>query len=54
MAPVVTWLAVIVAVLLVSIVCVVATRMRPAYDAYGWLVWGHQALALNLNTDGAP
>jgi hypothetical protein len=53
-APVVTWLAVIVAVLLVSIVCVVATRMRPAYDAYGWLVWGHQALALNLNTDGAP
>ena len=37
-----------------AVCVVVATRMRPAYDAYGWLVWGHQALAGNLNTDGAP
>jgi hypothetical protein len=48
------WPVVAVVVVLVSIVVVVATRMRPAYDAYGWLVWGHQALHLNLNTDGAP
>jgi hypothetical protein len=38
----------------VSIVVVVASEMRPAYDAYGWLVWGHQELHGNLNTDGAP
>jgi hypothetical protein len=41
-------------VILLSLVVVLATRMRPAYDAYGWLVWGHQALHFNLNTDGAP
>ena len=33
---------------------VVITGMRPAYDAYGWLVWGHQALHLNLNLNAAP
>jgi len=32
----------------------VATDMRPAYDAFGWLVWGHQALHGTLNTNGAP
>ena len=42
------------ALILASILFVVLTDMRPAYDAYGWLVWGHQALHLNLNTDGAP
>jgi hypothetical protein len=50
----VKWPVVVVAVVLVSILAVVATRMRPAFDAYGWLVWGHQALHLSLNTDGAP
>jgi hypothetical protein len=43
-----------VAVIVSSILVVLLTGMRPAYDAYGWLVWGHQALHLNLNTDGAP
>jgi hypothetical protein len=33
---------------------VVVTNMRPGYDAFGWLVWGHQVLHWNLNTDGAP
>jgi hypothetical protein len=33
---------------------VVWARSRPGYDPYGWLVWGHQTLHLNLNTDGAP
>jgi hypothetical protein len=27
---------------------------RPAYDAFGWLVWGHQILHGGLNLDGAP
>lgn len=30
------------------------TGMRPGYDAFGWMVWGHQVLHWNLNTDGAP
>jgi hypothetical protein len=42
------------AVLAVAILFVVLTRMKPAYDAYGWLVWGRQTLHWNLNTDGAP
>jgi hypothetical protein len=37
-----------------AIVFVALTNMRPAYDAYGWLVWGRQALHGNLNTNGAP
>ncbi len=41
-------------VLLASILFVSLTHMRPEYDAYGWLVWGKQALHLNLNTNGAP
>jgi hypothetical protein len=48
------WPFVVVAVLVVSALVVVATRMRPGYDPYGWLVWGHQTLQGNLNTDGAP
>jgi hypothetical protein len=42
------------AVLAVAVLFVVLTRMKPAYDAYGWLVWGRQTLHWNLNTDGAP
>jgi hypothetical protein len=38
----------------VSIAFVAWTRMQPEYDAYGWLVWGRQALHGNLNTNGAP
>ncbi len=41
-------------VLLASILFVELTQMQPEYDAYGWLVWGHQALHLDLNTNGAP
>lgn len=33
---------------------VALTDMRPGYDAYGWLVWGRQALHWNLDTNGAP
>ena len=42
------------ALTLVSIGFVAWTRMQPEYDAYGWLVWGRQALHGNLNTNGAP
>ncbi len=30
------------------------TNTRPSYDAFGWLVWGRQALHWNLDTNGAP
>ncbi len=42
------------AVVLVAILFVVLTGMRPEYDAYGWLVWGRQALHWDLDTNGAP
>lgn len=48
------WLAVAVALVLVSVLFVFWTGMRPAYDAYGWLVWGQQAAHLDLNTNSAP
>src|SRR5207245_2172728 len=55
-APVVRhpWLAVAVLLLLISVGFVVATGVRPAYDAYGWLVWGRQAAHLRLDTNAAP
>ncbi|MDQ6834793.1 MAG: hypothetical protein M3016_01260, partial [Actinomycetota bacterium] len=28
--------------------------VRPGYDPYGWLVWGHLTLHGQLETDGAP
>jgi hypothetical protein len=48
------WIAVAGCVLVVAVAWVVLTRMRPAYDAFGWLGWGRQVLRWNLNTDGAP
>jgi hypothetical protein len=41
-------------VLVISIAIVVWARTRPGFDPYGWLTWGHQALAGNLNTNAAP
>lgn len=41
-------------VIVVAVIFVYETNMRPAYDAFGWLVWGKQALHWNLNTNGAP
>jgi hypothetical protein len=54
--PRVPWPAVIVAVLVLlgAVAFVLVTRMRPAYDAWGWLVWGKQTLHGSLNTNGAP
>jgi hypothetical protein len=48
------WVIAAVAVVVVSVVFVVLTGMRPEYDAYGWLVWGRQALHGDLDTNAAP
>ena len=37
-----------------SVLLVLWAQTRPGFDPYGWLVWGHQTLHLNLNTNGAP
>lgn len=37
-----------------AVAFVVLTGLRPAFDAYGWLVWGRQALHWNLNTNSSP
>ena len=43
-----------VALLAVSVALVVVTQVRPGYDPYGWLVWGHLTLHGKLDTNGAP
>ena len=48
------WVAVAVAIVGLAVLFVELTRMRPEYDAYGWLVWGKQTLHWNLDTNGAP
>jgi hypothetical protein len=48
------WVLVAVVVVLAAIAFVLATGMRPEFDAWGFLVWGKQALHWNLNTDSAP
>jgi hypothetical protein len=48
------WIAVAVAVVGLAVVFVAVVRVRPAYDAYGWLVWGRQAAHLRLDTSAAP
>lgn len=47
------WIAAVILVV-VAVLFVVLTRMKPAYDAYGWMVWGRQTLHWNLDTNGAP
>jgi len=48
------WITGAAVLILISVAFVFSVGMRPGYDAYGWLVWGHQTLHWNLNTDGAP
>jgi hypothetical protein len=43
-----------VVLILVAVAFVVAVQVRPAFDAYGWLVWGRQAAHFNLDTNAAP
>lgn len=49
-----TWLLVSLLVLVLALVFVLLTGMRPAFDAYGWLVWGRQAAHLSLDISAAP
>jgi hypothetical protein len=39
---------------LLSTGLVLWARTRPGFDPYGWLVWGHQTIAGNLDTNAAP
>src|SRR5436309_13044860 len=48
------WWTTAAGVLVLSAVLVAWARTRPSYDAYGWLVWGHQTLHLALDLGGAP
>jgi hypothetical protein len=48
------WALLAVAIVGLAVLFVELTRMRPEYDAYGWLVWGKQTLHWNLDTNGAP
>jgi hypothetical protein len=41
-------------VLVLSTVLVLWAGTRPGFDPYGWLSWGHQTLAGNLDTNAAP
>jgi hypothetical protein len=43
-----------VGLVLLSVILVQWAGTRPSYDAYGWLVWGHQTLHLTLDLGGAP
>jgi hypothetical protein len=48
------WLLGAVGLVLLSLLVVRGLNTRPGFDPYGWLVWGHQALIGNLNTNAAP
>jgi hypothetical protein len=40
--------------LVVSLLILLWAKTRPGFDPYGWLVWGHQTIAGNLDTNAAP
>ena len=48
------WWTVAVGVLIVSVLLVLWAGTRPGFDPYGWLSWGHQTRAGNLDTNAAP
>jgi hypothetical protein len=48
------WVIVGAAAVAGAVVFVAATGMRPGFDPFGWMVWGHQVLYGSLNTSGAP
>jgi hypothetical protein len=48
------WVLVTAAVVLAAITFVLLTGMRPEFDAWGFLVWGKQALHWKLDTNAAP
>jgi hypothetical protein len=48
------WILGAAALLVLSLVIVVAAKARPGYDPYGWLAWGKLTVHLKLDTNGAP
>jgi hypothetical protein len=48
------WLLVIAGVLAASIWFVHWSGMRPSFDPFGWLVWGHQIIYGRVNLNAAP
>jgi hypothetical protein len=52
--PLVVLLVSAAALLVASLVILLWARTRPGFDPYGWLVWGRQTVAGNLDTNAAP
>jgi hypothetical protein len=48
------WLLGAAGLLLLSTLLLEWARVRPGYDPYGWLVWGHLTIHGKLDTNGAP
>ena len=48
------WILGAIGLLLISMIVVLWASVRPGYDPYGWLVWGHLTIHLKLDTNGAP
>lgn len=48
------WIIAAVATLVLALLVVEWAGVRPGYDPYGWLVWGHLTLHGALDTNGAP
>lgn len=48
------WVLVFAGVVGAAVAFVAGVGMRPSYDPYGWLVWGHQTLRWNLDLNAAP
>ncbi len=48
------WVSGGILLLAISVAIVRWAAVRPGYDPYGWLVWGHLTIHWALNTNGAP
>jgi hypothetical protein len=48
------WWGVALGMIVLSAAIVEWAGTRPGFDPYGWLVWGHQATTLSLDTNAAP
>ena len=48
------WWSTGIGIVVLSVIIVFWANTRPGFDPYGWLVWGHQTLHLNLDTNAAP
>jgi hypothetical protein len=48
------WWTTAAVVVVLSVVLVLWARTRPGFDPYGWLSWGKQTRAGNLDTNAAP